>query len=101
MFRNRKGKHQRPYLKPKNKMCRTCNKAKEGEIHFVLICPIYQETRDTFLSEMKTEKCLAPILYRKRCVLRDNIPKETTKEVVKCVEDCFKMRFLVISKMST
>ena len=41
------GRYVRPYKKPEERICPSCNKEVEDEIHFLTLCPAYQEKRST------------------------------------------------------
>ena len=42
-----KGRYVRRYKKPEERICRICKKDVEDEIHFLTLCPTYQEKRST------------------------------------------------------
>ena len=98
-----KARHQRPYVKPEDRICRRCNKEKEDEIHFLLRCPIYQEIRNTFLKEMKAQNIFDANTLSENDVFKKiiNPNKTVAQRVAKYVEDCFKMRSLMISEIPT
>ena len=50
-----KGRHQRPYVNSKDRVCQTCKLETEDEAHFVLRYPSYQELRDTLFAKMKSK----------------------------------------------
>ena len=50
-----KGRHQRPYVNLKDRVCQTCKLETEDEAHFVLRYPSYQELRDTLFAKMKSK----------------------------------------------
>jgi len=45
----------RPYKKPEERICPICQKDVEDEIHFLTLCPAYQENRNTLFEYLNKE----------------------------------------------
>ena len=45
----------RPYKKPEERICPICKKEVEDEIHFLNLCPAYQEKRRTLFEYLNKE----------------------------------------------
>ena len=49
------GRYVRPYKKPEERICPICKKDVEDEIHFLTLCPAYQEKRSTLFEYLNKE----------------------------------------------
>ena len=49
------GRYVRRYKKPEERICPTCKKDVEDEIHFLTLCPAQQEKRSTLFEYLKKE----------------------------------------------
>ena len=49
------GRYVRPYKKPEERICPICKKNVEDEIHFLTLCPTYQEKRSTLFEYLNKE----------------------------------------------
>ena len=49
------GRYVRTYKKPEERICPICKKAVEDEIHFLTLCPAYQEKRSTLFEYLNKE----------------------------------------------
>ena len=47
------GRYVRPYKKPEERICPICKKDVEDEIHFLTLCPAYQEKKKYFIWILK------------------------------------------------
>ena len=45
----------RPYKKPEERICPICKKDVKDEIHFLTLCPAYQEKRSTLFEYLNKE----------------------------------------------
>ena len=95
------GRYLRPYKKPEERICPNCKKDIEDEIHFLTLCPAYQEKRSTLFEYLNKEyrisvNRMAPDVF----LLLINPPsknKPVQKLIAKCVFDCYeKRRSLVV-----
>ena len=51
-----KGRHQRPYVKPKDRVYQTCKIETEDEAHLLLRYPSYQMLQDTFRANCEVKR---------------------------------------------
>ena len=49
------GRYVRPYKKPEERLCPIFRKDEEDEIHFLTLCPEYQEKRSTLFKYLNKE----------------------------------------------
>ena len=98
-----KGRHQRPYVKPKDRVCQTCKLETEDEAHFLLRCPTYQMLRETLFAKMKSKDNFdANTISQEMLFLKlINPARKSMREISKFASDCLDKRAQVISTLAT
>ena len=94
----------RPYTKPEERICPICKKDVEDEIHFLTLCPAYQEKRKKLFEYLNKEYRIAVNRMAPddvfNVLLLINPPsknKPVQKLIAKYVFDCYeKSRSLVL-----
>ena len=88
-----RGRHQRPYVTPENRVCRSCKNETEDEFHFLIRCPTYQKLREAFFMQMKKEGNFnSDQISENEIFLRLINPKHNAQEVAKYIADCLELR---------
>ena len=91
------GRYVRPYKKPGERICPICKKDEEDEIHFLTLCPEYQEKRKNLFEYLNKEYWIAV----NRMALDDvflllinplSKNKPVQKLIAKYVFDCYEKR---------
>ena len=91
------GRYIRPYKKPEERICPICKKDVEDEIHFLTLCPAYQEKRKNLFEYLNKEYRIAVNRMAPDDVflLLINPPsknKPVQKLIAKYVFDCYEKR---------
>ena len=91
------GRYIRPYKKPEERICPICKKDIEDEIHFLTLCPAYQEKRKNLFEYLNKEYRIAVNRMAADDVFlllinRSSKNKPVQKLIAKYVFDCYEKR---------
>ena len=97
-----KGRHQRPYVKPKDRICQTCKLETENEAHFFIQCTSYQMLRYNLFGKMKSKDNIDAYTLSHELLFPTliNPTRKIMREIAKFVSDCLDKRIQEISALA-